>query len=636
MISSPRPLSSRISEVLQHALTSCRAGTTGRGVDLAMYALILMFGCFYFISYMKAADLTLDATYSELARSLVEHGRYEFDFLPETKFPPGFPIILALVCRWAGFSPAVLFHVVAVFATLGLLATYELLRRVEGRLLAGVVCVLFASAPALFSFVTELVFAEMPYFFFSTVVLLLAFKMDQPTLGKPQIGVAAALTLCLIIAVTTRSVGIALVMAIGTWIVLSFWTKPDLAHRRMVLFWCPLILGLGAQVMWTEWASHRQTREWSVATWDQPYTAQLFMKDGDRPELGRATWRDLPGRIGENLYNRSAVFSEMLTRHGGTNFWPSPAIIGVIGLVIIGLGASLWKNGGQLHDWYFFWHEMTFLLWPWQTEGRFILPIFALACLYLWRGGKTVKDFAASRSGLAGVSFFLIGAFLAFECAEFAAHASAKRWQPAVGALLWGIFAVVGLAMIWLRLFNGTPRVSWVLTSLSLARPRLTVIAQALAFVAFAAVVADGCDMQLQLARHNANPDLTQEPWYSDIEAAEWIRSHEPPGLVVMARKQDLVFHYTRHRVVFFPPSSDPEVLMEGIRKHHITLIVVVARRTPLLEPAEDVCFKALAERYPDSFRVIHSGAGSCIYEVTATSSFSTASRFGNGRVRNL
>jgi hypothetical protein len=636
MISFLARAASRISAVPRGAFAPRLPGTSVNTMDLAMYALIFMFGCFYFISYMKAADLTLDATYPELARSLVEHGRYEFDFLPETKFPPGFPVILALVCRWAGFSPAVLFHVVAVFATLGLLATYELLRRVEGRLLAGVVCVLFASAPALFSFVTELVFAEMPYFFFSTVVLLLAFKMDRSTPGAPQIGSTAVLTLCLIIAVTTRSVAVALVLAIGTWIIVSFWTKPDLAHRRMALFCVPLILGLGAQVMWTEWAGHRQTREWSVATWDQPYTAQLFMKDGDRPELGRATWRDIPERIGRNLYHRSAVFSEMLTRHGGTNFWPSPAIIGVIGLVIIGLGASLWKNGGQLHDWYFFWHEMTFLLWPWQSEGRFILPIFALACLYLWRGGKTLKEFAASRSGLAGASFFLIGAFLAFECAEFAAHASAKRWQPAVGALLWGIFAIVGLVLIWLRLFNGTRRVSWVLTSLSLARPRLTVIAQAVAFVALAAIVADGCDMQLQLARHNANPDLTQEPWYSDIEAAEWIRSHEPPGLVVMARKQDLVFHYTHHRVVFFPPSSDPEVLMEGIRKHHIALIVVVTRKAPLLEPAEDVCFKALADRYPDSFSLIHSGSGSSIYEVTATGSFTTTRRFGNRRVRNL
>jgi hypothetical protein len=126
-------------------------------------------------------------------------------------------------------------------------------------------------------------------------------------------------------------------------------------------------------------------------------------------------------------------------------------------------------------------------------------------------------------------------------------------------------------------------------------------------------------DMQLQLARQNANPDLAQGPWWSDVEAAEWIRSHAPPDLVIMARKQDLVFHYTRRRVVFFPPLSDPDKLMDGIRRRHVGLIVVVARKTPLLEPAGVTCFRSLLKTYQSSFRLIYSRPESSIYEVAAT-----------------
>jgi len=619
MVSIPQQLTSYVVGVFRRDSPPPRAAWPGRAADVAMYLVIFMFGIFYFSCYMRATDLTLDATYPELARSLVDKGAYELDFLPETNFPPGFPIILALVCRWAGFSPAVLFHVVAVFATLGLLAAYEFLRRVEGRVLAAGACVLLASSPALFSFVTELVFAEMPYFFFSMMALLLALKLDRTRARKGQIGWMLGFALCLVLAVTIRSVGMALLAGLGTWILVAFLAKPNLARRRLALFCGPLILGLGAQALWTGWAGRQQAPEWSAGTWQQSYVAQLFMKDGDRPELGVATWRDIPGRIEKNLYNRAAVFSEQLTRRGGAGFWPSPLIAGVIVLIIVGLGASLRKDGGQLHDWYFLWHEVMFLLWPWDTEGRFVLPIFALACLYLWRGGRTLKNFAATRPDAAGVGFVLIGGFLAWECAEFALHVEAKRWQPILACLFWSVLAVIGLVIAGRRRFRQPRGINRFLAPLRWVTPaRLTLSARAVAAVVFAATVVYGCDMQLRLARQNTNPDVTEEPWYADIEAAQWIRSHEPRDLVIMARKQDLVFHYTQQRVVFFPPISDPKILMDGIRRHHVSLIVVNVRKTALLEPPEDVCFQALLEAYPLSFHLAYSSPDSRIYELAA------------------
>jgi len=75
----------------------------------------------------------VDATYPELARSILEQHSYQTRFLPQTTLPPGLPVVLAVVGWLAGFTPAVLFPVIAVSTTLALIAAYELLRCVEGR-----------------------------------------------------------------------------------------------------------------------------------------------------------------------------------------------------------------------------------------------------------------------------------------------------------------------------------------------------------------------------------------------------------------------------------------------------------------------------------------------------------------------
>ena len=65
-------------------------------------------------------------------------------FLTQTTFPPGFALILAAVGKVFGIRPATMFPVVAVSAAAALIASYEFLRRIEGRSLAAAACVLLA------------------------------------------------------------------------------------------------------------------------------------------------------------------------------------------------------------------------------------------------------------------------------------------------------------------------------------------------------------------------------------------------------------------------------------------------------------------------------------------------------------
>lgn len=101
-------------------------------------------------------------------------------------------------------------------------------------------------------------------------------------------------------------------------------------------------------------------------------------------------------------------------------------------------------------------------------------------------------------------------------------------------------------------------------------------------------------------------PEVTQQSGYPMIEAAQWIREHEPPSSVVMARDSEFIFHYTDNRVVWFPPISDPTVLMDGIRRYHVGVILVVHHAGNYWLAAEDSCFQSLMKTYGGAFRLIH------------------------------
>ena len=113
--------------------------------DLGVYGLLLGLGALQFCLYQRSDDFFVgDVSYFELARSIVEKGSYGFNFKPETMLPPGFPMILALLCVTVSCSRAVLIRSMAVFATMGFIASYELLRRVQGRAVAAASCLLLA------------------------------------------------------------------------------------------------------------------------------------------------------------------------------------------------------------------------------------------------------------------------------------------------------------------------------------------------------------------------------------------------------------------------------------------------------------------------------------------------------------
>jgi hypothetical protein len=590
--------------------------------DLVFYALVLLLGFFQFTHYPHAADFLSDVSYPDLGRSLLQHGTYEIRNVPQTTLPPGLALVLALVGKFFGITPTVAFRVIAVATILALIASYKFLRRVEGRSVAFVACLLLASSPSLFAFNTAVVYPEMPYLLASMLVLLLVRELDTATRRSSRILLIAALGVTLASAVLIRSVGVALLAALVTWILASFVFAREKAIHRLTLFILPLVLGVAAQMTWSTWAHHHQTLEWRLPGYPESYVSQLKVKNGQYPELGLATAKDIPIRVARNTVMRAAGISRLLIRRNVAEFWSSPLVAGLILLLVLGLISSL-RGGGGLHDWYFLFYEAIFLLWPWDYKDRFAFPILPLTFLYAWRGLRFLKELLLRQPRLVAIGLGLTGTILCVVSAAFAlgrfryqvnpGHANGDHVQTMVAALFWAILGLTGFLVFVLHGRQGESFLSGIEHAF---HPSLRSAIAFVAILAWVFLVGSGTKNILGNGRDNLHPVVSTQGFYPEMEASEWIKTHEPPNSVVMAREPEFVFHYTHDQTVWFPPISNPSVLMDGIRKYGVNVIEVSQHPDSYWSPSEYVCFGDLLKAYGASFRLDHQGGDYSVYAV--------------------
>src|SRR5215470_1512439 len=351
--------------------------TVGR-FDVAVAGLLVVIGALQFaFCEAGAAFHGGDTTYLELARSIIAWRPYGFDFRAETMLPPGFPALLALLQLAVGESHLRLVRAMVLATTLAFLLAYWLLRRTLGRRASAGICLLLASSPVFFRFASTTVVSDMPYFVTSMGALLVAAQLDRARTTSRRM-----VLFCLA----------ALVVGIVVWIAATFWFNRARGVVRLKTFGGLVVCGMLVQLAWSNWATPRRVDEWPVDGYPRPYLEQLAVRNGNEPELGRATLADIPGRIAQNIADRSAALDDLTTGHTGSGLiavrWFLPWILGPVVLIVIGLVRSIRGSGGTLAEWYFIFHEAIYLLWPWDFESRFFLPVAPLACLYAWRGAQ--------------------------------------------------------------------------------------------------------------------------------------------------------------------------------------------------------------------------------------------------------
>lgn len=577
--------------------------------DVIVYATLLGIGILQLVFALRGDEVIWGISYFELARSIVENGSYSVNSIPQTMRPPGFPLIVASLCITAACTNTVFIRSIIVFTMLGFAVSYELLRRLQGRTVAAVSCILLATSPIFFGLATRSVFSDLPYFFASMITLLVALRIDAAKYSRTTPALSLVCGFFLVASLLIRSTGIALVAGLLAWLVVSFFVDRKTGIQRLKAFLPILVCGIAVQIAWMHWASKHEVLEWPMLEgYPKSYFAQLRVKNGNYPELGTASLSDIPSRVAQNLNDQAVTVAKLLTRKEFINTgWYSPLILAPVLLALMGLTYSIWPAGGGFAEWYFVSYETMHLLWPWFGDIRFFLPVTPLVCLYVWRGGKVLFRLASEKPRPIGALLCPLSLF----SAGFAGVAGWRsgNLQPQIAAAFWALLAAISAWLVWTGSSRPPAGFGAFLLRLRLfavIREKSLTILRILGASTAVALVVVGLAQDLDEGRTNLTFDRTKLAAYADVAAGKWIAANTSNTAVVMARDPGVIYHFSRRRAVWFPPSTNPQILIEGIRRHHVEFIVISERRNNYWLPPESNCFASLLRAYPNAFRLVH------------------------------
>jgi hypothetical protein len=185
--------------------------------------------------------------------------------------------------------------------------------------------------------------------------------------------------------------------------------------------------------------------------------------------------------------------------------------------------------------------------------------------------------------------------------------------------LLWLLLAMLAAWMVWADTAWLRPVLA--LSSLwsgSIGALRINplFISKVLGTIVVIGLIVVGLTIQVQIGRANLDLHSPRNRPSPDGDAGVWIHSHTDTDAVVMARHVPIFYHNSQRKVVWFPPSSNPQLLMEGILKHKIDFVVVVKREYSYYLPTDDDCFAPLLTAYPDAFRLAYQTPDFRIFQV--------------------
>jgi hypothetical protein len=124
--------------------------------------------------------------------------------------------------------------------------------------------------------------------------------------------------------VLVQSAGIVLIEALLGWAIISLLQDCPVAKLRFKLVAPVTLVALLVQISWLHRGSN--PRGWPmVPCRGESYLSQLKVKNGNYPELGLASPKDLVLRVGHNLKERTLYLNEVLIRRWISPSWASDA-----------------------------------------------------------------------------------------------------------------------------------------------------------------------------------------------------------------------------------------------------------------------------------------------------------------------
>jgi hypothetical protein len=313
--------------------------------------------------------------------------------------------------------------------------------------------------------------------------------------------------------------------------------------------------------------------------------------------------------VARNLKDSVIFVEQTLLQRQINPSWTSPVIATFTILILCGLWSSLWRSDSQTCALYFVFYECIYLLWPWDSGFvRFGLAVLPLAYLYLVEGAPALWRWSRQYPRAVGTIFLLLSTLLAFAAAR-------RGW--AVSAIFWILSAILCAGLIWKGQLPPWSRLSWARSFFqALLGEGFVFSPRTAALVAVTYLVATGVAAEIPMGWENLGSGSTKFETVPEIQAARWIKSHTDADAIIAASLQPLVYHYSRRRVIWFPPISNPTIIMDGIQKYRIQYLVIIKRDRYYYLPPETTCYSLLEKAYPQSFRLVEANGPVKIYEV--------------------
>lgn len=586
--------------------------------DVFFSAVLIAFCTFQYRSCARYADfIHEDVSYYELGRALLTTHIYGFNGTTETTQPPGLALLIAFLCRTTGCTPIVLLQLLTVCFMLGLFASYWLLRRRHGCLVAGAACVLTAFSPSMFTYTTRFINPAVPYLLASTLTLLGIAKLNRAKSYPSAILWQLICAILLGASVLVQTSGIALIAAIGVWLVVSCLKTPARAREYLWKFLPVAFAGCVILFAWMHRANHA-VKEWSLEGYPGSYLSQVVMKNGQQPELGHAALSDYVVRFGANLEAYMDVFVGLFTSHWVDVTWSAFVPGTIILLVVLSLLDSIFRRGPSICDWYFLSYLSIYLLWPWNAALRFLIPVIPLFCVYVFDGFYILPRFVRERPRLAGAIGVPLFATLATDAAFLGLQHRSGGLQLRLSAGIWILCCIISIVVLWR---NSSP-MNWLVAFFrshagdrlfGLSANRVLTSVGLLLLFAHVALAFQG---DLRVAHQNLSPSTEKTDMRFDIDAARWVSVHTDRSAIIMARHVPTVFHYSQRKTIWFAPISTPAILMDGIRRHSVDYVIVVRRQYSYYLPPEAECFALLRSAYPASFTLVEDKTDYQIFRV--------------------
>ncbi len=364
--------------------TEKRPVLRGRWVGLwpvaAVMGLHLVLGLSTFLTAVHTGGD--NAAYLTLASSLVEEGRYlelwNPGSPPHTKYPPGYPVVLAIAMA-LGVRTFTVFKLISLAFTAAATGfCYLWLRRVHSVAFAAGVASLFGASTAVLSashwILSDPMFLALTLGAFWLISPRLDPRADPETWERQLVSsrrIWAGMAM-VVAAYFTRSAGLPLVLAVAVW----------LARRRRIK---PLgVFGLLFAVpafLW--WLRDAQT--------GHDYVSEFWMVNPYAPDLGRIGFGGLLLRILDNFWQYVTEYvPQGLTGLGGGSATVLGLLLGV--LALFGWARRMRVHAG-VAEWFALIYSALILVWPAVWSGdRFALPLFPLALVYAGEGLAVLVD----------------------------------------------------------------------------------------------------------------------------------------------------------------------------------------------------------------------------------------------------